>query len=101
MWPIGTTVPLVSDRSTLFFFLHKVVKSQVYPSFIGAKRPKCSCVKIGFCILPSLKKFCPRNLEYSTSIKPTNRDTPQWNLHFFRHFVIGAAMLLKFMMNLQ
>ena len=40
MWPIGTTVPLVSDRSTLFFFFTQGGEILGLPFIYWGEKPK-------------------------------------------------------------
>ena len=58
------------------FFFQLAVKGQLCPSLNGLKIHFCPSKITGFHILPSLKKFRPRNLRYSSNSNQTIRNFP-------------------------
>ena len=78
-WPFGSP-PLGSFN----FFFHRA-NLLPCPSLVKEKTLFCPYLQPSFYILPSLKKFRPWNLEYNTSTKLINMDTPLLNI-FPMHF---------------
>ena len=85
--------PLIGHRGQSGFNFFSWYDFPILPPLNGLKSPFYPLKKMGFYILPSLKKFCSRNLKCSTSPNPTNRDASL--LKIFSHMTILAVLIIE------